>query len=465
MKFDPGSIQFRLTAGMVLASILGFGGMTGWSNFRMQQILIQGHKDNAVEIANRFGQDVELMDEAMASTEALEKVINYRSTADTAIWIRSPEGDIIAKSDTLDMGSWKKGGLAEQVIRLPSSPQLDSVTIGDRQMIVCISPLEVDGTVLGDLFVIDDITQNQASFATVTRDLTWTSIFVIALSAVVIAIYVRQSIRPIRKMNRLAANVCPDNLADAHLELDRAPTEVRDLAQAFNMMLGRLSSAWNQQRRFVSDVSHELRTPLTLVHGYLQSTLRRGNTLSEPQREGLEIAAAEADRTIRMLQDLLDMARADGGHMRFHLEQVPLKDFILDTLEMCRYSSDRVQADIEMSGLDAFADRNRLKQVLINLIDNAIKYSDDDTVVTVKLRQEGEWAVIQVCDRGRGIPMADLTQIFEPFYRVDEDRCRATGGTGLGLSIVKTLVEGMRGKIKVQSKLGEGSIFTVSLPS
>ncbi|MEM9808248.1 MAG: HAMP domain-containing sensor histidine kinase [Cyanobacteria bacterium P01_D01_bin.56] len=465
MKFDPSCIQFRLTAGMVLASIIGFGGMTGWSNFRMQQILIQGHKDNAMDIANRFGQDVELMDDEMASKEALEKVINYRSTADTAIWIRSPEGDIIAKSDTLEMGSWKKGGLAEQVIQLPATPQLNNVSIQDRQMIVCISPLEIDGTVLGDLFVIDDITQNQASFSTVTRDLTWTSIFVIGLSAIVIAIYVRQSIKPICKMNELAANVSPDNLADAHLEFDRAPTEVRDLAQAFNMMLGRLSSAWTQQRRFVSDVSHELRTPLTLVHGYLQSTLRRCNTLTEPQREGLEIASAEADRTIRMLQDLLDLARVDGGHMRFHLDRVSLKDFILETIDICQHSSDRVQADIKMSGIDALTDRNRLKQVLINLIDNAVKYSEDDTVVTVRLRQEGEWAVIQVCDRGRGIPMADQSQIFEPFYRVDEDRSRATGGTGLGLSIVKTLVEGMRGKIKVQSKLGEGSIFTVSLPS
>lgn len=418
-----------------------------------------------MEIAERFGQDVAWMDESMPSKDALEKVINYRSTADTAIWIRSPEGNLIAQSDTLDMGSWKKGGLATAVVKLAATPQLDKVEIQGRHLIVCISPLEVNGTMLGDLFVIDDITQNQESFSQVTQDLTLASIFVIGLSAIVIAIYVRQSIKPICKMNELAANVSPDNLADTHLEFDRAPTEVRDLAQAFNMMLGRLSAAWTQQRRFVSDVSHELRTPLTLVHGYLQSTLRRCNTLTEPQREGLEIAAAEADRTIRMLQDLLDLARSDGGHMRFHIERVNLKDFILDTVDMCGYASDRVKVDIQMSGLDARADRNRLKQVLINLVDNAIKYSDDDTQVTVRLRQEGEWALIQVCDRGRGIPMADLNQIFEPFYRVDEDRCRATGGTGLGLSIVKTLVEGMRGKIKVQSKLGEGSIFTVSLPA
>ncbi|MEM1241005.1 MAG: HAMP domain-containing sensor histidine kinase [Cyanobacteria bacterium P01_H01_bin.26] len=465
MKFDPGCIQFRLTAGMVLASILGFGGMTAWSNFRMQQILIQGHKENALEIAERFGQDVAWMDETMPSKEALQKVINYRSTADTAIWIRSPEGKLVAQSDTLEMGSWQKDGFADELIQLPTETQLTSIRLHDRQLIACIAPLEVNGTVLGVLFVLDDITQNQRSFATVNRDLTIASIIVVCLSAIVIAIYVRQSIKPICKMNELAANVSSDNLAHANLELDRAPTEVRDLAQAFNMMLGRLSSAWDQQRRFVSDVSHELRTPLTLVHGYLQSTLRRGNTLSEPQREGLEIAAAEADRTIRMLQDLLDLARADGGHIRFNVERLSLKDFVLDTLDMCRYSSERVQVDIQSPGIVARADRNRLKQVLINLVDNAIKYSDDSTVVTVRLHQEGEWAIMQICDRGRGIPMADLTQIFEPFYRVDEDRSRMTGGTGLGLSIVKTLVEGMRGKIKVQSKPGEGSIFTVSLPS
>ena len=464
MKFDPGCIQFRLTAGMVLASILGFGGMTAWSNFRMQQILIKGHKENAIEIAERFGQDVAWMDETMPSTMALEKVINYRSTADTAIWIRSPDGEIVAQSDTLEMGSWKKDGLAAEVLDLPSYSRLENVNIQGREMIVCISPLEVNGTLVGDLFVIDDITQNQRSFATVNRDLTLASIFVIGLSAIVIAIYVRQSIKPLCKLNQLAADVSPDNLADTHLTLDRAPTEVRDMAQAFNMMLGRLSAAWDQQRRFVSDVSHELRTPLTLVHGYLQSTLRRCNTLSEPQREGLEIAASEADRTIRLLQDLLDLARADGGHIRFHIERLPLKEMILDTVES-GYPSDRVKVDVQRSGIDARADRNRLKQVLINLIDNAIKYSDNKTVVTVRLKQEDEWAVIQVCDRGRGIPKTDLSQIFDPFYRVDEDRSRLTGGTGLGLSIVKTLVEGMRGKIKVQSKPGEGSIFTVSLPS
>ena len=140
-----------------------------------------------------------------------------------------------------------------------------------------------------------------------------------------------------------------------------------------------------------------------------------------------------------------------------------LKDLVLEVVDMAQYSGDRVEAQIDVYPVEVQADRNRLKQVMINLLDNATKYSEPDQPVIVRLAREGEWAIIQVCDRGRGIPLSDQNVIFEPFYRVDEDRSRVTGGTGLGLSIVKTLVEGMGGRVKVQSKLGGGSIFTIML--
>ncbi|MEM8809734.1 MAG: HAMP domain-containing sensor histidine kinase [Cyanobacteria bacterium P01_G01_bin.38] len=466
MKLDPASIQFRLTSGIVLASVLSIGGISGWTSFRMQQILIDGHKQNAMNIAERFEQDVDLYEEMMPSREALQKVINYRSTADMAIWIQAPDGSIIAQSDTLSMGSWVKDDFAKTLMQ-SERPQggLTIKWVQDRYLVLCVSTLKIGDQVLGDLYVVDDITQNQRSFEEVTRTLALSSVLVISVAAILIALSVSRSLRPIRKINQLAAKVSASNLADTHLDLDNPPTEVQELTKTLNLMLERLSGAWEQQRRFVSDVSHELRTPLTLVHGYLQSTLRRCKTLSDPQREGLEIAASEADRTIRLLEDLLDLARADGGHLRFNLEPVPLKDFVLEVVGMCNYSHVQVKAEILTPYAEVKADSNRLKQVLINLLDNAVKYSEADQPVIVRVRQTGEWAHIDVCDRGRGIPMSDLTKIFEPFYRVDEDRSRATGGTGLGLSIVKTLVEGMRGKLKVQSKLGEGSTFTVSLPA
>ncbi|NEQ82373.1 MAG: HAMP domain-containing histidine kinase, partial [Moorea sp. SIO2I5] len=235
--------------------------------------------------------------------------------------------------------------------------------------------------------------------------------------------------------------------------------------QTFDEMLVRLNDALENQRQFVSNVSHELRTPLTLVSGYVQSTLRRGANLSPPQREALEIASSEADRTVQMLQDLLDLARADSGHIHFNLETFVLDDLVQEVAEMARQYSKRViKVESNKPGIWVKADINRLKQVLLNLIDNAVKYSSVDKPVTVKLTQVDGRGRIEVCDRGIGIPLKQQARIFDRFYRVDETRTRSTGGAGLGLSIVRTLVEGMGGSVKVRSQLNQGSIFTVCLP-
>ncbi len=460
---DPNSIQFRITVGVVLASVIGISGFTGWLNLRMRQILVDGHKENALMIADRLSQDADLYKESMAVKEALDMAIDYREQPDIAIWVTDSSGQVIAESDTLSMGSWQVNDFASELMeKVTGKSGLEVFRLQDRHLVTCASPLKIDGELIGELYVADEITEDSQSLAQITRMLALSSMLAIGVGAIATSLYINRALRPIRKLNRLAANISADNLADTRLEFDRAPTEVQELAQTCNTMISRLSAAWDQQRRFVSDVSHELRTPLTLVHGYLQSTLRRGSNLSTPQKEGLEIAAAEADRTIKLLQDLLDLARADGGHLRFQVEREPLDDITQEVIEMCNYATGRIQSELEpVIGL---VDRSRLKQVLINLIDNALKYSTDGQPITVTLSAIGNYAYIEVKDQGRGIPLCDLNKIFDPFYRVDEDRSRATGGTGLGLSIVKTLVEGMNGTLKVQSKLGEGSVFTVSLP-
>ena len=400
----------------------------------------------------------------MIVQEALEKAIDYREQPDIAIWVVGTDGKVLAESDTLSMGSWQLNGFATELMPIVTGkPGLDVFKLQNRHLVTCASPITINGQVVGDLYVADDITEDSQSLGQITRTLALSSLLAICVGAIATSLYIKRSLRPIRKMSHLAGDISASNLANTRLEFEQAPTEVQELAQTCNMMISRLSAAWDQQKRFVSDVSHELRTPLTLVHGYLQSTLRRSSNLSPPQKEGLEIAASEADRPIRLLQDLLDLARADGGHLRFQVERQPLDDVIQEVIEMCDYTSGRVHADI--TPVCARIDRNRLKQVLINLLDNALKYSEEPAPVDVSVKQIEERIQIEIKDKGRGIPLADLTNIFEPFYRVDEDRSRSTGGTGLGLSIVKTLVEGMEGTLKVQSKLGEGSVFTVSLPA
>jgi len=436
---DPNSIRMRLTLGVVLASAIGIGGVAGWMGWRMQQILLESHRRKTETIAERFDQDVRLYQGIMPTQEALEKVIDYRTTADMALWIKAPDDEILAQSDILEMGSWQDTGVTQQLFALNQAAGVTTYHLQDRYLVVCSSPLRIQGAVLGTLYVADEITQDQLSFLALSRNLALISGVMIVVLAIWIACYVQRSLAPICQLNQLATSVSADNLAQTHLTLKQAPTEVKELSQSFDRMLGRLAIAWEQQRRFLSDVSHELRTPLTLVQGYLQSTLRRCQTLSAPQREGLEIAAAEADRTIQVLQDLLDWARLSSSQWHVTLETLDLKAVLLEVAILTQTYQERVIVDIQTAPVVVQADRQCLKQVLIHLIDNAIRYSEPEQPVMLRLQQQAKWAIIQVCDRGRGIPAADQPHIFDPFYRVDIDRSRATGGTGLGLSIVKQL--------------------------
>jgi signal transduction histidine kinase len=197
--------------------------------------------------------------------------------------------------------------------------------------------------------------------------------------------------------------------------------------------------------------------------GYLQSLLRRSSNLNAYQREALETAASEADRTVRLLQDLLDLARADSGYTHYQMEPVILNDLLVEVAGMAENFSNRLIQVEAKETIEAIIDRDRLKQVLINLINNAVKYSDFDQPIELTVEQLDQQIIIQVRDYGVGIPLQDQSRIFERFYRVDEARARDTGGHGLGLAIAKTLVEGMGGSITVRSKLNGGSVFAIVL--
>jgi signal transduction histidine kinase len=461
---DFHSIRLRLAAGVVVMAVLGIGGSAGWMGWRMHQILVAAHKQAVWEFWQRFEQDVAIYEEMMSPEEALTTAIERRILGDKVVWVRSPQGELMAQSETFGLNISQGDPVMQALQSLPADEQFQIVSMDDRAVVLCVRSLEVNGRTLGTLFIANDITQDQRSLHILLRNLALVSGLVAGILAIAIILYVQRSLRPLQVMSRQVTTVTAASLNQTRLTLDRAPTELKELADAFDTTLERLSQAWEQQRRLVGDVSHELRTPLTLVQGYLQSTLRRCNTLTEPQRDGLETAAAETERTIHILQDLLVLARASNGHLYLNLERVDLKTVVLESVAIADYLGDRVEVEIQTAPLLVRADPSALRQSLSNLITNAMNYSPPHQRVYVKLRQEAGWALIRVQDKGRGISPADHDKIFEPFYRVDADRSRATGGTGLGLSIVKNLVEKMGGKIDVKSKLNEGSTFTLRLP-
>jgi signal transduction histidine kinase len=309
--------------------------------------------------------------------------------------------------------------------------------------------------------LIDD----RLMFIAMVKSVTIASIFVIIIISAIIACYIKYSLQPLRHISQMAAAIKPENLAVTKVDLNNAPSEVKELAKTVNMMLFRLSEAWEKERQFTSNISHELRTPLTIVSGYLQSMLRRKQNLTEIQVEALETAASETENTIHMLEDLLDLARADSGYLRFSLASYAIDDLVIQVVEMAsKNSSRKIEIEVESHPIIVKVDHQCFTQVLLNLIDNAVKYSDHDTKITLKLKRFQNKGIIQVCDRGCGIALQHQSRIFDRFYRIDEARTRSTGSTGLGLSIVKTFVEGMGGNVTVKSQVGEGSVFTVILP-
>ena len=460
-QIDPSSLRMRLTVGVVTLSALGLGGVAIWTSLRMQNILVVTHKQNIQYIADRFPHDVEIYSDMVLLPNAMQKAIDRRTTANILLWIKNQDGIVLAQSDPIEMGI--KGRDLLSLTQVPPIPEIKQVE--GRYWLLCATPLEVKGNRLGKFYIAQDITGDQTMFLRLIRNLSIASLLSIAGITVAIAIYVGRSLQPLQRISKLTEKISAEDLKEAHIDLENPPSEVKELAQTFEKMLVRLSDAWEHQQQLLSNVSHELRTPLTIVSGYLQSTLRRGHNLTQPQREALEIASSEANRTIQLMQDLLDLARVDSGRMHFQIEAIVLNDFIEEIVGMAReYSNRIVNVKSTSKTMVIKADINRLKQVLLNLIDNAVKYSDDREPVTVKLARQGAKVAIQVSDRGIGIPLAQQARIFERFYRVDDDRSRATGGTGLGLSIVKTLVEGMGGSISLRSQQGVGSTFTVTFP-
>ncbi len=462
-KIDLFSLRLRLTVGIATFSALVLGSLAVWTSWEMQEILIDSHKYNIQQIIDRIPRDIQLYSEMMQPETGLQKAINNLENTNTFFWLRRPDNQVLLKSTTLNLLPEPTVAELMSLTKMSIKPQVYQVN--QSYFILGYCDLQVQGKLLGKLFIVQDITREQTMFVTMVNSLKIASALAILSITLVISFYIQRSLRPLRQLNQMTSVISVEDLGKAQLYLDNAPSEVKELAQTLTMLLSRLSKSWEQERQLVSNVSHELRTPLTIIHGYLQSILRRHNNLTEIQLEALKTAASEAERTIHLLQDLLDLARADSGYLHFQIRPFLLNDLVEEVVAMAKKYSDR-QITIEsvVHTIEVRADYNRLKQILLNLINNAVNYSEVGTPIILKLDQFNDKATIQVCDQGYGIPLQHQARIFERFYRVDESRSHATGGCGLGLSIVKTFVEGMGGSVNVQSKLEEGSIFTITLP-
>jgi len=277
------------------------------------------------------------------------------------------------------------------------------------------------------------------------------------------------ALRPINKITQTAEAIGAERDFDHRVNYTGPNDEVGRLSTTFNAMLTELQSAYRQleqalhaQRRFVADASHELRTPLTTIRGNLGLLERKPPITAEDRLAVVADTIEECDRLIRLIGKLLVLARADSG-LVLRQEAVPIKPFVDDLCRQARLltSGKTIRCD-NVLDVAALGDRDALKQVLLILLDNALKYTPPHGAVTIATALVGQQIAVRIHDTGPGIPAAALPHIFERFYRVEA--ARTSAGAGLGLAIAKELTEAQGGRIVVESREGQGSTFTVTLP-
>jgi two-component system OmpR family sensor kinase len=273
-----------------------------------------------------------------------------------------------------------------------------------------------------------------------------------------------RALQPIENITQAAASIAKTNDLQTRLEWDGPNDELGRLTSVFNQMMGRIEQLFTVQKRFVADISHELRTPLTAIQGHCDLIQRYGADDSS-----MEAIKSEAARMSRLVNDLLMLARADYGGVRIELYPIDLDTVVMDAFQQCKLLAKHRDLKIcfrQFEPVRIMGDSDRIKQVIFNLVNNAIKFTPDGGEVTLGLELINDQAVLWVKDTGVGIPQADQPHVFDRFFQSESSRHHADGdGFGIGLSIAKWIVEAHHGTIAVSSYEGDGTVFTIAIPA
>jgi len=288
------------------------------------------------------------------------------------------------------------------------------------------------------------------------------SVVLIALTGGVIA--TQTAVKPIRQLTEAVQRIIATGRTDSRVPIAEHRDSIDELSALFNAMLDKIEGLVTGMRGALDNVSHDLRTPMTRLRASAELALAGPPDIGR-YREALADCVEEADRVLVMLTTLMDITEAESGAMPLKREPVSLADIVSRAVDLYRDTADAKGVTLAASaddGVRASVDRTRLEQVAANLLDNAIKYTPAGGRVEVSARREGGRAVLRVSDTGLGIPADEQPRIWDRLFRGDQSR--AERGLGLGLSLVKAVVEAHGGAVSVDSQLGRGSTFTVSLP-
>ncbi len=329
------------------------------------------------------------------------------------------------------------------------------------------TPIEIDGQIVGTVLMtgkVPELDSVEQRYLKRTNQ----ALLLAALSATMIALLLgvllaRSLTRPLRELTTAARAVARGDLEQQVAV--RSRDELGELTEAFNQMSTDLARATQSRRQMTADIAHDLRTPLTVIGGYLES-MRDG--VLQPTPDRLEMMQTEVHHLQRLVEDLRTLSLADAGELTLHKHEITPEILLMRVADTYQLPAEKLgvalQARITPDLPLVRVDEERMVQVLGNLVSNALRYTPNGGQITLEARRGDDSVLLSVQDTGIGITSEDLSRIFERFYRADQARQQSEGESGLGLSIARSIIEAHGGTIAVESEMGRGTKFTISLP-
>lgn len=305
--------------------------------------------------------------------------------------------------------------------------------------------------------------QNELVFLDIVNKIILGIGVLLILASTVIGFIISRSItRPINKLMTKAKYISKGEY-DKKIEINTDILEINDLINSINNLSQSIKEQENIRKRLTGDISHELKTPLTNIQSHLEAMI---DGIWEPTEERLLSVKEEAERLSSLVSDMQKLNKYDEASIKLKKDNVNISDIICFVIFQFSNlaKSKNIKIEYEKKNINLYCDKDKITQALVNILSNAIRYSNEGSTIFIEEKLKDNKVIISIEDQGIGISEEDLKYVFERFYRADKSRTRATGGTGIGLTIVKSIVSSHGGEVKLESKLGEGSKFTIILP-
>lgn len=305
--------------------------------------------------------------------------------------------------------------------------------------------------------------QNELVFLDIVNKIILGIGVLLILASTIMGFIISRSItRPINKLMTKAKYISKGEY-DKKIEINTDILEINDLINSINNLSQSIKEQENIRKRLTGDISHELKTPLTNIQSHLEAMI---DGIWEPTEERLLSVKEEAERLSSLVSDMQKLNKYDESSIRLKKDNVNISDIICFVIFQFSNlaKSKNIKIEYEKKNINLYCDKDKITQALVNILSNAIRYSNEGSTIFIEEKLKDNKVIISIEDQGIGISEEDLKYVFERFYRADKSRTRATGGTGIGLTIVKSIVSSHGGEVKLESKLGEGSKFTIILP-